>query len=208
MRRIRLSSVNDFAEWRAAARALLLAGVRPRDVEWIDPAQPADLLAELDPPTAAQVGERKVGRVPARFLRQSQLAICHADPDRFGLLYSLLWRVQKDRRVLFNLDDTDVGKLNRRVEAVAAECARMIRELRFRRAVDAGGVKGLVASFVPRHYVLESVAAHFAREMHEPWVITTPYRTALWDGRSLTFVAGAGSLGDESERDPHPARVR
>lgn len=206
-RTVRLSSVSDFAEWRAAARGLLLAGVEPVEVIWADPAVPADLLAEA-PVAPMLVVDRKVGRVPTRFVQLGQIAICHIHPSRFGLLYSLLWRLQKDRRILFNLDDTDVTRLNRRVEAVTIEHKRMKTELRFHRHVAADGHKGLAAWFEPRHYVLERVAPHFAREMaHENWVIETPYRAAYWDGKALGFGEGRVAAGRSASRQRSPPPV-
>jgi probable DNA metabolism protein len=185
---IHLASVNDFAEWRGKARGLLLAGVPPEEVAWADPAQPVDLFTTRESSPPALTG-RKAGVVPPRFLRLAEAALCHRDPLRFDLLYSLLWRLQKDRTILFNLDDTDVTRLNRRVEAVAVEIRRMKTELRFRRSVAADGHKGLAAWFEPRHYVLERVAPHFAREIaHEDWIIATPYRTAFWDGKELSYA--------------------
>ena len=207
---IRLTSVNDFAEWRAVARALLLAGVEPGDVSWADPAVPADLLGGFEdrPPAVTQ---RKAGRVPPRFLALAQAAVCHADPGRFALLYSLLWRLQKDRSILFNLDDTEIGKLNRRVAAVVAEGRRMQAELRFRRAVSADGHKGLAAWFEPGHYVLERVAPHFAKAIAgEDWIISTPYRSAYWDGKTLSFGEGrrpAAPVSSAVRNSPGPEPI-
>jgi probable DNA metabolism protein len=186
---VRLASLNDLEEWRAAARALLLAGIAPDQVRWADPALPQDLFGSAAPPP--QVSARKVGVVPRRFPALAAAAICHADPDRFGLLYSLLWRLQKDRTLLANRDDPEVGKLYRRVAAVMAEIRRMEEQLRFRRAVAGDGHKGIAAWFEPKHYVLERVAPHLVRENgREEWTIATPYRTAYWDGRKLTFGPG------------------
>lgn len=191
---VRLSSVNDFAEWRATARGLLLAGVAPDEIAWADPEEPVDLLAPLDPGVPARITDRPAGRVPKHFVRLAEVAICHSDKARFALLYRLLWRMQKQREVLFDLNDTDVGKLRRRVEAVLAESQRMKDELRFRRAVAGNGEKGLAAWFAPRHYVLERVAVHFAGKIaHEAWLITTPYRSAYWDRRTLSFGGGSRS---------------
>jgi probable DNA metabolism protein len=190
-RTIRLASLNDFAEWRSVARALLIEGEAPETVGWADPARPRDLLSAPETAPVRPIEGRGVGRVPPRFLRLAQAAICHRDPGRFALLYSLLWRMQKDRRILFNLDDTDVGKLNRRVQAVLADCKRMREDLRFRRAVAGDGHKGLAAEFVPAHYVLERVAPHFTTTIaHEDWVIATPYRSAYWDRKELTYGPG------------------
>lgn len=188
---IRLRSVNDFAEWRAVARALLAHGIAPEAVRWADPALPEDLLAGEQAVSLAPLEQRPVGRVPPKFLRLAQAAICHIDPGRFALLYSLLWRAQKDRTILFGFDDAELAKLNRRVAAVVAEFKRMQNELRFRRAVAGDGHKGLIASFLPRHYVLERVAPHFARAVAgEDWSIITPYRSAFWDRKALTFGPG------------------
>jgi probable DNA metabolism protein len=188
---VRLDSLNDFAEWRSVARALLIQGVAPQAVEWADPAKPVDRWSATEVVKLEAVEHRKVGRVPPKFLRLAPAALCHTDPGRFGLLYSLLWRMQKHREVLFDLDDTDVGKLNRRVEAVLVEFQRMKEGLRFRRAVSADGHKGLIASFEPKHYVLERVAPHFTEAIAgEDWVITTPYRSAFWDGKELTYGEG------------------
>lgn len=196
---IRLSSLNDLNEWRAAARALLLAGIQPEEANWADPAQAEDLFGTNGMPPA--VTGRKVGVVPARFLALAAAAICHSDPGRFALLYSLLWRLQKDRTILAYRDDTDVGKLYRRVEAVTAESKRMTNELHFRRAVAADGHKGIAAWFEPKHYVLERVAPHFTREYrHEHWTIATPYRTAFWDGKRLSFGPGGHRAGRSARR--------
>ena len=191
---VRLRSVNDFAEWRVAARALLLAGAAPADVEWVDPAVPSDLFSA--PVTLPAVTGRKVGTVPAKFLRLAEVVVCHRDPRRFALLYGLLWRLQKDRSLVDSLDDTDSSRLRRRAEAVAVELRRMKAGLRFRRSVAADGHKGLAAWFEPHHYVLERVAPHFVREVgHEDWVITTPYRSAFWDGKVLSFADGRPRRG-------------
>jgi probable DNA metabolism protein len=209
-RKIRLASVNDLDQWRAAARALLLAGVPPEEVSWDDPAVPQDLFGASELPPPAVTG-RKVGVVPERFLALAAAAICHSDPGRFALLYSLLWRLQKDRTILSNRDDPDVGKLHRRVEAVMAEQKRMRAELRFRRAVTADGHKGLAAWFAPRHYVLERVAPHFTREYRrEAWVIATPCRSAYWDRHSLSFGPGGrrpGGSYDETTSNRSEAQI-
>ena len=44
MHRVQLASLNDFGEWRLAARGLLLAGARPDEVIWDDPAAVRDLF--------------------------------------------------------------------------------------------------------------------------------------------------------------------
>ncbi len=99
VRTIRLKSLNDFDEWRAAARGLLLGAVPPDEVTWLDPTTPDDLFSTTEP--APQVTERKVGAVPQRFIDWAEAGICHTDPERFALLYRLLWRLQEG----FDADD-------------------------------------------------------------------------------------------------------
>lgn len=194
---VNLVSVNDFAEWRAAARQLLRRGVPPGAIEWCEPISGTDLIAavELSGRDGVQ-RDRPAGRVPPRFVGLARAVVCHRNPDRFGLLYSLLWRLQKDRQLIVDLDDPEVSRLNRRMESVVLDYKRMRAELRFRRAVAADGHKGLRAWHTPEHYVLERVAVHFAHKVaHEDWLIETPYRSASWDGKSLTFGAGRDGAG-------------
>ena len=99
MRRVRLNSLNDFAEWRLAARALLLTGTHPEDVVWEDPSAAVDLFAEPED-RPADIATRAVGVVPPRFIELADAAICHRETLRFGLLYRLLFRLQKDRDLI------------------------------------------------------------------------------------------------------------
>ena len=114
MRRVRLISVNDFAGWRLAARALLLGGTRPDEVFWDDPATATDLFSQAEdrPP---DIANRAVGVVPPRFLDLAAVAICHREPMRFGLLYRVLFRLQKDRELIAARSDPDISKLYRLV---------------------------------------------------------------------------------------------
>ena len=93
MRRVRLNSLNDFAEWRVAARALLLRGTQPDEVVWEDPSAPVDLFAEPED-RPDDVATRAVGVVPPRFIELAEAAICHRETIRFALLYRLLFRLQ------------------------------------------------------------------------------------------------------------------
>ena len=44
------------------------------------------------------VADRAVGTVPPRFIELAEAAICHSDPERFALLYRLLFRLQQIAR--------------------------------------------------------------------------------------------------------------
>jgi len=120
---IRLQREHDFDEWRAYARALLLDGTPPEAVRW--EAGPAGLFAAEETPAPAITG-RAVGVVPRRFVELARLALFHHDPARFALLYRLLFRLQKDPRLMAARFDPDVSRLHKLVDDLrqAAERAR------------------------------------------------------------------------------------
>lgn len=193
MRRVRLEAVNDFAEWRLAARALLLAGTRPEDVVWEDPSAAVDLFAEPEerPP---DVANRAVGVVPPKFIELAEAAICHREAVRFGLLYRLLFRLQKDRGLIAVRSDPDISRLHRLASEVRRDSHKMKAFVRFREDETR-----FAAWFEPDHYTLERTAPFFVRRFAGmQWAILTPYRSAAWDGERLVF--GAGTNKDEAPR--------
>lgn len=196
---ITLTSRNDFGEWRSIARELLRKGTLPQDVRWCELGSSSELFDE--PAIPAAVADRPVGVVPRKFVELAELAICHSDPDRFDLLYRLLWRLQKDRDLLEARSDADVGRLERRVSAVRRDSHKMTAFVRFRSFTDAEGNEHFAAWFEPEHYVLERTAEFFVRRFSSmSWGIVAPYRSAFWDGTDLTFSAG-GSKADVPSED-------
>ena len=199
MKSIQLAALNDFDEWRAAARGLLLEGVPPEEVSWFEPGGAPDLFGADEAPRL--VTERKVGTVPERFLDWGAAGICHSDPERFALLYRLLWRLQGDRELMNVRSDPDVGRLDRRVSAVRRDSHKMKAFVRFRSVPVPEGEERFLAWFEPDHYVVERVAPFFARRFAGmQWGIVTPYRTVKWDGDELVFGPG-GSRAELPEED-------
>ncbi|RYG87722.1 MAG: DUF4130 domain-containing protein, partial [Alphaproteobacteria bacterium] len=142
------------------------------------------------------VSARAVGTVPPRFIALAEAAICHADPDRFALLYRLLWRLQKDKALLEARSDPDVGKLERRASAVRRDAHKMKAFIRFKALESHTDRERYAAWFEPEHYVLERTAPFFVRRFTGmDWAIVTPYRSAFWNGDNLSFGPG-GSKAD------------
>ena len=96
MVRVDLSREDAFEEFRDAARALIGAGVAPADVSWI--VGPGDLLGGAPPP-----GGTSTFSVPAGYVRLAEAVVCHNDPERFALLYDLLWRITHGERELLSI---------------------------------------------------------------------------------------------------------
>ena len=185
MRRVRLTSLNDFAEWRLAARALLLRGTPPQEVVWEDPAATVDLFTEPED-RPADVASRAVGIVPPRFVELAMAAICHHETIRFALLYRLLFRLQKDRTLIEARSDPDVSRLYRLATEVRRDSQKLLAFVQ--RRVDEAR---FVIWLAPEHYTLERAAPTLVGRLGaRPWAVLAPYRSAAWDGVRLVFGNG------------------
>ena len=96
MYRVELSREEAFEEFRDAARALVLSGVAPAHVHGQVGA--GDLIGGDAPPAATGTLA-----VPAAYVPLAQDVVCHRDPERFALLYELLWRIARGERDLLSI---------------------------------------------------------------------------------------------------------
>jgi DNA polymerase len=133
-------------------------------------------------------GEELIISVPRRFHALVSEVLCHSAPDRFALLYRLLWRIHHgEHHLLDRAADPDIVRVYRYAKAVQKEVYRMHAFVRFsERQVD--GKPVFVAWFEPQHRVLERAAPFFVdRFTNMDWVIATPHGIALWQARALAF---------------------
>jgi DNA polymerase len=184
MHRVDLSREDAFEEFRDAARALIGAGVTPADVIWHVGA--GDLLGGDPLPHAPAAFS-----VPAGYVRLAEAVACHNDPERFALLYDLLWRITHGERELLAIaSDPLVHRLTRMEKSVRRDMHKMTAFLRFRQVIDEGA-ELYVAWFEPEHHILHRVADFFVgRFAAMRWSILTPQGALHWDGKELTFSAG------------------
>ena len=98
MRRIVLDSETDWQGWRTAARALVLAGVAPDDLRWSVRTDPDDPAHDL-PEGAGSFN------VPRALVAIAALAFQARDPQRFSLLYRLIWRANAGEKLLEHKDE-------------------------------------------------------------------------------------------------------
>jgi DNA polymerase len=190
--RVALSSATDFAGWRAAARDLLVRDVPPEMVEWTAGAQLGGIFAEDSGDAAASASSGKAARftVPRAFIELASTAILHTDPQRFALLYRLLWRLRDERGLLSVAVDPDVARANAMAKAVRDDMHKMRAFVRFRE-IDAGGPL-YIAWFEPSHHIVEATAPFFARRFaNRRWSILTPEASVHWDGAHLEMAPGA-----------------
>lgn len=192
------ASVASFAEWRSAARSLLAQQVAPHEVDWAAPGD-GDLFGDL-PAEALPAVAGGALRISSSLLTLLEAAACFRDPERWALLYRILWRSQHGDASAVSAADPDGARLHAMAKAVKREAHKMHAFLRFRERDPDAGDPRFIAWFEPAHDVLANAAGHFARRMgRASWLIVTPDGTAASDGESLRF--GPAPAGRPAEVD-------
>ncbi|MFC3070780.1 UdgX family uracil-DNA binding protein [Phenylobacterium soli] len=179
-----LSSETDFDGWRAAARSLRSRHASPEEVMWTV-GEGAGLF-EADVPAAGAQGFS----VPRAFVDLAREVILHRAPERLGLLYRLLWRLEAQPRLLEISTDADVAQALAFQRQVRTAIHKMHAFVRFRE-VEAADGEAFVAWFEPAHRVTEAAAPFFVKRFaNMRWSILTPDACAHWDRSTLAFTAG------------------
>ena len=180
--RVTLSSEDDFDGWRDAARDLAEAGVPPSAIVWrVDGAGDDLFSTEVDKPHGASFS------VPRAFVQLAQSVICHSDPERFALLYAMLWKLRSNRHAMEDRADPLVDQLERMAKEVRRDEHKMHAFVRFREIGDR-----FVAFFEPEHHIVRHTAGFFVRRFtNMRWSILTPELSIHWDGEALTEGLGA-----------------
>ena len=208
--------VRNFAEWREAARDLLLHEVAPERVTWSEPGARADDLFSGAPDAAPSADNAPAGltpvtqaaphrlSVPRALMEMLQSAACCRVPDRWAFLYRVIWRWQHGEHDVQSPADADGARLHAMVKAVRREEHDMHAYIRFRERPESAGPPRFAAWFEPRHDVLPQVAEHFRHRMGGvTWMIGTPEASVLWDGATLhhtgPLMSSAADLIDTGE---------
>lgn len=198
MELIRLGHETDFDGWRVAARALRAAGIPPERAVWTVGEGQGDLWAGNAPPRPVD-GPAQPFNVPRDFVELAQEVVCHRAEDRWGLLYSLLWRLMGEKDLLKIVTDPEVARALELRKNVAKAVHKMHAFVRFRE-VPGEETETFVAWFEPAHRVVELASPFFARRFaNMRFSILTPDRCAHWDGTELTYTAGASKEDAPSE---------
>ena len=204
MRRVEIEP--KFDAWRAAARRLVAEGVPPDQALWVEAGGVEQgILPGLGAAPTAAAAPDKGFRISRQFLDLAGAAACHSDPDRWELLYRMLWRqAHGEPRLLENEVDDDVRRLALLEKAVRRDSHKMKAFVRFRRVVAEDGQETFIAWHRPDHDILERVAPFFVDRFGVMrWSILTPRASAHWDLENLTFGPGlprtAAPEGDELE---------
>ena len=195
LRTVRLRPGADLDGFRAAVRTLVSAGTGPDDVLFDSEAAPT--LGGFTEAAASSGGAPPV-LMPRAVQELIEQVVCHHDPERYALLYRLVWRaLHGERHLLEVASEPLVHRLARMEKSVRREVHKIHAFVRFR-AVP-GEEERYAAWFEPEHFVLEAAAPFFAARFPAfPWSILTPQGSAHWNGKKLTF-------GPPARREDAPA---
>ncbi len=181
-----------FEAWRDHARTLLLAGVRPEDVSLAGTeAATLALFASGEPPSA-QVPQPTIF-VPKSFVERARILACHQDPQRWNLLYRVLWRLQSDRNLLQLEVDDDVALFRKLENQVRRDLHKMHAFVRFRKVEAQDAQDHYIAWYRPDHSILKLAAPFFSERFAVmQWSILTPGGSMAWDPGTATMTYGPG----------------
>jgi probable DNA metabolism protein len=190
---IKLAGQTDLAGFRAEARQLLSHQVPPEDVEW-QLETPADPFIDPQLPQASRprgVARAATAIVPASFTRLCEFVVLHRDPERFSLLYRLLWRLVHEPALRNDPIDTDMLQAQHMAHAVRRDIHKMKANLRMHPIGDTQGQPLEIGCYEPAHHVVEAVAPWCAKRLATPrWALLTPDRSVRCEDGRLLFGPG------------------
>ena len=131
-------------------------------------------------------------RVPREFVDVAGRVACHRDPQRWALLYRILFRLTHGEGHLLKVAvDPDVHLFTAMDKAVRRDVHKMRAFVRFRIVTAEDAETWYVAWFEPEHHIVELNATFFRdRFASMRWSILTPDRCVHWDGSTLHFTPG------------------
>jgi DNA polymerase len=204
---VALHGQTDFEGFRRAARGLLAQNILPGQVSW--QCGNAPLQAPHVPPSVGTAhspafSDAPAVSVPPEFLALCQAAVLHRNPQRFHLLYRLLWRLVHEPELRHTPQDADMAQARLMADEVREDIRKMKAQLRFRSVQDdtfrarplAGPLH--VAWYEPEHHVVEAVAPFFAKRFSlMRWAILSPEGSVESDYLGpQDFAADAKPPGD------------
>ena len=194
---ITLAHATDLSGWRQAARQPVHQRIAPEHVHWqiqnqkqlsLEALMQGQLLID-EQTRATEPPDEETGRrtltVPRAFLPLCEQVILHSDPQRFALLYRILWRLcgpHPEPGLLQATMDVDIHYAHQCIKAVGRDIHKMRAFVRFREvSADEGAL--YVAWFEPEHRIAEANAPFFINRFHNMrWSILTPEVSLHWDG--------------------------
>jgi DNA polymerase len=201
--RVDLAGPIDVRDFRAQANSMLAHQVAPAEIAWSASVTSFSGVAFRGGAIAASGAPSALHSiVPRSFVRLTELVVLHRDPDRFALLYRLLWRLVHEPELAGSRGDDDLAHAQSMAQAVRRDIAKARLSARLRPLPPRDGASLSVARCDPQHQVTEHVAEWLAVQLPQPmWLLSSADRCVLWTGRHLLCGPGmtaraAGSMDD------------
>lgn len=183
---VTMPAPDDFTFWRERARVLVQCGIPPERTAWVEPGGSGDLFSDGGEGVPTPLLNAPQPRASKRFLQLAKNAVLHSDPERFALLYRLLWRHQTNPRMMEDKADNDVRRIEELDKNVRRDSHKMHAFVRFRLVEAEGNEDHYVAWFEPDHHILRANAGFFRRRFaNMKWSILTPRGCLHWDGETM-----------------------
>jgi DNA polymerase len=181
LHRITLHPGADLDGFRRAVRWLIAEELAPQHVVWAVDDAPGlfgDDAVHDAPPVS----------IPKGVAGLIEHAVCHHDPERYALLYGLVWRVLNGERDLLEVaSDPLVHRIDMMARSVRRDLHKMHAFVRFRR-MGTENLERFVAWFEPEHFILEAAAPFFIDRFRSlDWTILTPVGSMRWNRATLSF---------------------
>jgi DNA polymerase len=168
----------DVEGFRTALRRLAAAHVPPGEVCWSSAAQ-------LFPVAESELAQPLL--LPRRVAELISQVICHSDPERYALLYELVWRLRHGEQKLLEIhSDPLVHRLHRLEKSVRRDLHKMHAFVRFQRVREDKNER-YVAWFEPAHFIVDATGDFFVKRFHAlHWSILTPKGSLHWNRAQLS----------------------
>lgn len=200
MRRVTLATEDDFEGWREIARKLVVQRIPPDQILWQIGDASDDLFGEGSASVLPDDFTTSFS-VPRAFVDLAQSVVCHRNPERFGLLYGLLWRLRDTPALIADATNPLLLRLRKMAKEVGRDMHKMRAFLRFRQ-IGEGEAQRFVAWFEPDHHIVRANADFFVdRFASMRWSILTPRLSLHWDGKNL-IEGPAAVRADAPAGDP------
>ena len=134
----------------------------------------------------AAAATRRPSRLPKRVGELIELVVCHRDPERYALLYRLVWRILHGERALLDVAERSAGASARPDGApIRRDLHKMHAFVRFRRVdgedanASSPGSSPSTSSWRRRRRSSSTASARL------DWTILTPIGSMRWDRERL-----------------------
>ncbi|MDP3494234.1 MAG: UdgX family uracil-DNA binding protein [Hyphomonadaceae bacterium] len=200
---IQLNGGADLQGFRQALRILSWSNIPNHQINWSANTAP-DLFGGGQLPSSYGAAGKPI-ILPRAVADLIRLVVCHSDPEKYALLYELVWRMRRPKNPETHLHEVASDKLVAKLTAMAKSVRRDLHKMhafvRFREVNDPEIGPRFVAWFEPDHFIIEETAQFFVDRFPSiDWAILTPKGSLWWDKSELA-IGPPGTRADAPEFD-------